>query len=70
MIEPRLYFKYARIDISTGECVGVRETTEIINHPSMIAIPVYDTNYVGKFYINGNWYEDATGTIPWTSSLL
>ena len=70
MIEPRLYNFYAHIDLENGECIGVRRTTETINHPSMISIPVYDEAYSGKFYINGNWYEDAAGTIPWTSSLL
>lgn len=70
MIEPRLHNFYATIYTDTGECYGVRRTTEIINNPAVIPIPVYDTNYVGKYYINGNWYEDAAGTIPWTSSLL
>lgn len=70
MIEPRLHNIYAQIDIETGECIGVRRTTEIINNPAMIPIPVYDEDYGGKFYINGAWYEDAAGTIPWTSSLL
>lgn len=70
MIEPRLHYKYARIDVETGECLGVRQTTEFIENPAMIPIPVYDEDYVGKYYINGNWYEDAAGTIPWTSSML
>ena len=70
MIEPRLHNFYAQIDLETGECINVRRTTEIINNPAMIVIPVYDGNYLGKYYINGNWYEDAEGTIPWTSSLL
>ena len=70
MIEPRLHNFYAQIDVETGECIGVHRSTEIINNPAMVVIPVYDSNYYGKFYINGNWYEDAAGTIPWTSSLL
>ena len=70
MIEPRLYYIYAHIDVDTGECIGVRRTTDLINNPALIPIPVYDEEYGGKFYINGNWYEDAAGTIPWTSSLL
>ena len=36
----------------------------------MIEIPVYDKNYLMKYYINGAWYEDAAGTIPWTSALV
>lgn len=70
MIEPRLHNFYAQINVSTGKCVGVHRSTEVINNPAMVVIPVYDTNYVGKYYINGIWYEDAAGTIPWTSSLL
>lgn len=63
-------FNYAEIDTSTGECIGVRTMTYEVNNPAMIAIPVYDDEYFGKYYINGNWYEDAAGTIPWQSSLL
>ena len=70
MIEPRLYFIYAQIDLETGECVGVRQMNIANNNPALIPIPVYDEEYGGKFYINGAWYEDAEGTIPWTSSLL
>lgn len=70
MIEPRLHNFYAYIDTETGECLGVRRTTETINNPAMIVIPVYDENYMGKYYINGNWYVDAAGTTPWISSLL
>lgn len=70
MIEPRLHNFYAQIDVETGECFGVQRTTDIINNPAMIPIPVYDEEYIDKFYLNGAWYEDAEGTIPWTSSLL
>lgn len=69
-IEPRLYYKYAEIDVETGECLGVCTQTYAVNNPALIPIPVEDDNYIGKFYINGNWYEDPEGTIPWTSSLL
>lgn len=69
-IEPRLYYKYAEIDIDTGECLGVRTQTYEVNNPALIPIPVEDDNYIGKYYINGSWYEDPEGTIPWTSSLL
>lgn len=64
-------YNYAVIDLATGMCVGVQSTTmEITDEPTFILIPVYDENYVLKYYINGAWYEDAAGTIPWTSSLL
>lgn len=66
-------YNYAQIDLSTGMCIGTQSTTLEINleeNPDMVEIPVYDEEYVCKYYINGNWYEDAAGTIPWTSSLL
>ena len=70
MIEPRLYYKYAVIDLETGECIGLRTMTSPINNPALIPIAVEDDEYCGKYYINGAWYEDAAGTIPWQSSLL
>lgn len=70
MIEPRLYYKYAEIDVDTGECVGLRTQTYPIDNPALIPIEVSDENYIGKYYINGEWYEDAEGTIPWQSALL
>jgi hypothetical protein len=69
-IQPRLYYKYAEIDVATGMCIGLHTMTAPVNNPAMVRIEVYDENYLFKFYINGNWYEDAEGTIPWTSSLL
>lgn len=64
-------YNYAQIDLATGLCLGVQTTTvDCSEDPCMIAIPVYDENYLFKYYINGAWYEDAAGTIPWTSSLL
>lgn len=64
-------YNYADIDPDTNMCVGV-VTTDAINteHETWVEIPVYDEEYCFKYYINGNWYEDAEGTIPWTSSLL
>lgn len=65
-------YNFAEIDPYTNMCIGVRTTTdpEEGNMPTMVEIPVYDEEYCFKYYINGNWYEDAEGTIPWTSSLL
>ena len=64
------YYNYAEIDLETGMCIGVITTTLERNEETLIEIPVYDEEYCLKFYINGNWYEDADGTIPWTSSLI
>ena len=64
------YYNYAAID-EDGMCVEVRTTTaDMSDDPTLVEIPVYDEEYLLKYYINGNWYEDAAGTIPWTSSLL
>lgn len=66
-------YHYAEIDLVTNMCVGVQTTTKEMdpdNNPTWVEIPVYDPEYLFKFYINGAWYEDAEGTIPWESSLL
>ena len=69
-------YNFAEVQDSDGWCVGV-VTTDNPNQggptgagTTYVEIPVYDEDYVMKYYINGNWYEDAEGTIPWTSSLL
>ena len=69
-------FNYVEIDDATCMCIGVMTSTkEDLAGPTMIgttyiSVPVYDEEYLFKYYINGNWYEDAEGTIPWTSSML
>lgn len=71
-----LAYNLAEVQDSDGMCIGVVTTS----YPggagptgagtTYVEIPVYDEEYIFKYYINGNWYEDAEGTIPWTSSLL
>lgn len=65
------YFNYAEIN-SNNRCIGVHSyEEEPISIPEgWVPIPVYDGEYLGKYYINGQWYEDAAGTIPWQSSLI
>lgn len=66
-------YNYAYVDPETNMCIEVQTTTDPNAQeqvPELIPIPVYDEEYLFKYYINGNWYEDAEGTIPWTSSLL
>ena len=65
-------YNYAEIDLATGMCIGFRSRTLAIDPlpENYVEVPVNDPEYVGKYYINGAWYEDAAGTIPWTSSLL
>lgn len=69
-------YNFAEIDDATNMCVGVISTTDPSAEgptsmgTTYVPIPVYDENYAFKYYIDGNWYEDAAGTIPWTSSLI
>ena len=71
MIEPRLAYNYAEIDPTLDNmCIGVHTYSYECTDPNWIEIPVLDPEYCFKYYINGAWYEDAEGTIPWTSSLL
>ena len=69
-------YNYAEIDDATGMCLGVMTSSNpnLAGPTSMgstyITIPVYDEEYLMKYYLNGSWYEDAEGTIPWTSSML
>lgn len=64
------YYVYAEIDPTTNMCIGVYDCSNESDNPNFIRIPVYDENYAFKYYINGSWYEDAEGTIPWQSSLI
>lgn len=68
-------YNYAEIDPTTNMCINFQSRTdqlseEIMAANNLVEIPVNDPEYLGKYYINGAWYEDAAGTIPWTSSLL
>ena len=63
-------YNYAEIDPETNMCVGVYSATTQSDDPNWVEIPVNDPEYCCKYYINGSWYEDEEGTIPWTSALL
>lgn len=65
-------YHFAMIDPSTHMCMQVVTSSgrDYLDMPNFVEIPVYDENYLLKYYIDGNWYEDAAGTIPWQSSLL
>lgn len=65
-----LAYNYAEIDPVTGMCISVSTSSNDQYSENKIPIPVYDEEYLFKYYINGSWYEDAEGTIPWTSSLI
>jgi hypothetical protein len=63
---------FVEIDPDTNMCIGIETTTDQSQGelPNKIEVPVYDEEYLFKYYINGSWYEDAEGTIPWQSSLI
>lgn len=65
-------YNFAQIDPNTNMCIHVMSTSdpEQGDMPNWVEIPVYDEEYIMKYYIDGAWYEDAAGTIPWESSLL
>ena len=68
-------YNYAEIDPATNMCIGFQSSSgefspEDLAAGNLVQVPVNDPEYLFKFYINGNWYEDPEGTIPWTSSLL
>ena len=62
-----LQYIYAQIDLTDNMCVGVLTTT--INregNPEYVEIDSLNEDYLGMYYIDGAWYEDAAGTIPWS----
>ena len=59
-------YNYARID-ETGFCYEVCSTSRNCDgEEGYISISDCNTDYLFKYYINGAWYEDAAGTIPWS----
>lgn len=57
---------YARID-ENGWCYEVfSATNENAPSPYLVPLDTYNEEYLMKYYINGAWYEDAAGTIPFT----
>lgn len=65
----RLTHKYAKIRISTRRCMGVLSSEEVVENNALyeyLEISTLNEDYIGKYYIDGSWYEDAAGTIPWS----
>lgn len=63
-------YNYAEIELDTGLCTAVFSSSREMINEALIPIPVNDEDYIDKYYLNGAWYEDAEGAIPWQSSLL
>lgn len=62
-------YAYAIIDLDTGMCIGVQDTTDYMDpneYPEYIAIPEYNEDYMENYYnrADGNWYTDPEFTIP------
>lgn len=66
MSERRLQYNYATINVNTGLCTGCSTYSYEINNPAFVQVPKLSSAYIGKYYHDGNWYEDAEFTIPWS----
>lgn len=65
----QLEFNYARVNKSTRKCVAVFTSEEECYDNALYEYIRLDSlieEYYGKYYIDGAWYEDAAGTIPWS----
>lgn len=82
-LEPKYAYNFAEIDPATHMCIGLRTTTvDASGTDNLIPIPVFDEGYFLKYYLcenhpeftydclDGKWYEDPEGKIPWKSALL
>ena len=63
-----LAYNYAELDPETNMCIGIQTVSVEYDPCPSHFVPIHDDveDYLFKYYINGNWYEDAEGTIPWT----
>lgn len=64
-----LEFFYAKIKRTTRECLDVFTSSEVEADNifyEFVRLDEFNFDYMGKYYINGAWYEDANGTIPWS----
>lgn len=64
-------YNYAEIDDATNMCIGVVSSTASDeagptgSGTTFVLIPEYNEDYIFKYYIDGAWFEDANGTIPY-----
>ena len=59
----RYAYYYAIIDLETGMCVEVQDTSDYVDsneYPEYIMMDVYDEGLLEKYYYNGKWYYDTT----------
>ena len=68
VVQPRLQYNYAKIDLETGRCRNCRTYSYEIPLPEYIPVPYSTNDYTGKYYnLNGDqmWYWDAEFTQLW-----
>ena len=60
-----LQYVYARIDVSSGLCIGLMTTSYQIPLEGYIEVPYQTSEYEGKYYnqADGHWYADAEFTV-------
>ena len=71
-------YTYALINLTTGECFQVDDSTNYIINRKYVPIPEYNENYLLKYYyplppesvssfsdFTGEWYVDAAHTTKW-----
>ena len=70
-------YAYAIIDLTTGECIQVADTTNYCLDRQYVPIDPYDEEYLFKYYypipesvsseddFQGEWYVDAAHTTKW-----
>jgi hypothetical protein len=61
-------YYYAIIELDTGLCVAVYDTSVYADDPTYIAIPEYNEDYLMKYYnaANGKWYLDDSFSTEWS----
>ena len=71
-------YYYAVLDLNTGMCNGLQDTSDYILRPDYVPIEIYDWNHLMKYYypipetvtsfddFQGQWYSDAAHTTPWS----
>lgn len=66
------YYNYAEIDELTNMCIGVYTMTSEADNPTFVPIPVYDEEFITKYYNwdNEKFYYDPEYTQEYISPLL
>lgn len=70
-------YAYAIINLTTGKCFQVDDSTNYVVDDQYVPIPEYNGNYLFKYYypipsgvtshadFTGQWYVDASHTTLW-----